>query len=215
MKSFSSLSLTAALVAVLLAFTTQCTAQANAKSVVYAKKKPVAAALPRAVPPKPVCFKKVTRCCWRYAACGFVVRYRKTPALCPTKVCAKKCYPICKPKTVHAKKKKCYSSISFTPACYKHPWLPKVCVKVPKYVKHCKHFDTTDVGMPCKSKCYNVCRVVKKKCVFLRVFHHPKFCAKLGCGKQSTLGTSTKPNDFVSPAGKFIKKTTVAHPRKK
>ena len=180
-----------------------------AKKVVVTK--PDAAAL-SVRPPAPRCFRKVTRCCWRFAAtCGIKIRTIKTPALCPTKVCAKKCYKLCKPKQVYGVKNECYKTLTFGKACLKHPWLPALCVKVPKYKKHCKDFKTAGVTSACKPVCHKVCTLGKKKCAFLRIFHHLKFCAKRTCGKEEVLGISTKPADFISPKGKFIKKTTVDH----
>lgn len=194
---------------VLLAFSPSgVAAQSKAKKVLV--KKPTTATL-SVRPPGPRCFRKVTKCCWRFATCGIAIRTIKTPALCPTKKCAKKCFKLCKPKPVHAVKKECYKTLTFGKVCTKHPWLPAVCVKVPQYKKYCKDYKTADVKLVCKQHCHTLCTLGKKKCAFLRVFHHAKFCAKLSCGKQATLGTSTKPADYVSPKGKFIKKTTLDH----
>ncbi len=175
--------------------------------------KPVAvlrppAAAPLSVrPPKPVCYKKQTTCCFAFAGCGVQVVSKKVAAKCPVRTCANKCFNVCKPKSVGGTQHKCYKTLAFKKRCYKHLWLPLICIKVPVRTKKCADYMVKSVTMPCHKVCKSVCSVAVKPCVYYRVFHYPKFCPKLTCGKEKVLGSAAKPKVFVSSAGTFIKKS--------
>ena len=168
---------------------------------------PVPAVKKVVLAPKAVCYKKVITCCFRFAACGVQVVSKKVAAKCPKRTCAKRCFSVCKPKSVAGTRRKCYNTLAFKKRCYKHPWLPKICITYPVRAKKCATFDVKSVSMPCRKVCRKVCSVAIKPCVYFRVFHYPKFCPALKCGKVKVVGSAVKPKVFVSSAGKFIKKS--------
>jgi len=169
---------------------------------------PVAVAAPLSVrPPKPVCYKKQTTCCFAFAACGVQVVSRKVVARCPRRTCARRCFNVCKPKSVGGTQRKCYKTLAFKKRCYKHPWLPRICITYPVRTKKCANYMVKSVAMPCRKVCKLVCSVALKPCVYYRVFHYPKFCPKLSCGKEKVLGSDARPKVFVSATGTFIKKS--------
>ena len=175
--------------------------------LVGANAEPAVAVRVSVIPPKPVCYKKETTCCFGFGACGVQVVSKKVIAKCPRKTCAKKCFNVCKPKSVAGTKRKCYKTLAFKTRCYKHPWLPKICITYPVRTESCSNYMVKSVSMPCRKVCRTLCSVTIKPCVYYRVFHYPKFCPKLKCGQQKIVGSAVKPKVFVSSAGKFIKKS--------
>lgn len=165
---------------------------------------------PAAVAPAGRCYKKVTKCCWKFGACGVQVGSVLVPAKCPVKTCGAKCYDLCKPKVVAATTRKCYQALEYTKKCFEHPWLRKICVKYPSRKENCAVYNTSKLTMACGKVCPTVCSIVIKPCKYYKVFNYPKFCPTLECEKEAIQGNSVSPKVVVSPIGKFIKKSNIA-----
>lgn len=162
--------------------------------------------------PAPVCYKKVTECCFKYGTCGVKIIKKRVNAKCPEARPEKKCIKVCKPVVKLGTTKKCWKKLAFgLPKCVDHPWLPKVCVKPPVIKEVCKDVQTKTVTMPCVDKCHIVKKIWIQPCYYFKIFHATKFCAKLSCGKETTLGTSAKPPVVVSKIERYIKKTKVTN----
>ncbi len=129
---------------------------------------------------KDVCYEKWTKCCYKFAPCGFVSKTVVLKPRCDFEKCDKVCKPVC--KMVHKAKPKT--------VCGHHGCHIKVL-----------HFEENI----CNSVCNDVCKVVKAVCVKFQVFQQTKFCAKVECGKEEVEGSTVAPGDFVGKEKKLVK----------
>ena len=170
--------------------------------------------LPHAPPAHPVCFKKIRKCCFKFAPCGFVTKKVGDKTRCDFKKCAKVCKPACKLVPHRHQKKTCaYSKVHKGRECghfltYKHhkPAVTRKCFPLYGFKKDC--YGKVDVvyRKVCKHVCAVICKLEKALCTKTKEFQYVKFCAKLGCSGVKIEGSTAAPPPYVGKDAKLVKK---------
>lgn len=169
-------------------------------------------------PPRDQCFVKSTKCCYKFAKCGYVFKHVPVSKRCDFHKCARKCHKVCKHVCRYIKVK--------VPVKHCKPVTKKICKPVRGKGKHRKHYYKCYykvVGKKCYKKyvykkkkvcerkchvvCKKVCYTIKANCHSTRTYKFAKFCPKLVCNRPMVTGDSTKPHPYVSSRKVFVSET--------
>ncbi len=150
---------------------------------------------------KPVCFKKIEKCCYKFHKCGYKTKKVADKKKCVRKECKKKCVKV--PYT--AKVKQC-KQVKVEVKCKQDPQAKKgygyyTYDKKPcyEYKKQCSYKYVTKYKQHCKDVCvdkYDYITVYKE-------YKYAQLCPKLEC-KQQPLHYPNKPEKKVSKKGIYV-----------